>query len=64
MIVALSNPEQRMCWSDCKQAVQKSPLVQGCVASSAQFLQELDEEPTHRRRGRSSRFDPEQKWWT
>jgi hypothetical protein len=27
MIVALSNPEQRMCWSDSKQAVQKSPML-------------------------------------
>jgi len=49
MIVALSNPEQRMCWWDSKQAVQKSPmLAHGCVAGIAQIVQELDEEPTYR----------------
>ena len=49
MIVALSDPEQRMCWWDSKQAVQKSPmLAHGCVAGIAQIVQELDEEPTYR----------------
>jgi hypothetical protein len=49
MIVALSNPEQRMCWSDSKQAVQKSPmLAQGCGAGRARILQELNEERTDR----------------